>query len=347
MFGSGRNAGKHKWARNFGTCPKLIAVAAADAGDFRLRDKNITWFEAGAGQDFCLHAPSSHRNIQAVIRRQHAVGSGATPTGVAPASVWGQMKTWVYVDGFNLYYGALKGTPYRWLDPVLLTTILLPQDHVVDRLRYFTARVLRKSGTKAPTHQRNYLKALSTLPEVSLHYGRFLARTDWCPLANLPVAGRRIYAPDPATLPQGDHLVSGEPRQILPVGSYPDRRTEAERWSGRTTKLVPDALVAEFHTTVEKGSDVNLAAYLLNDAWKGSFDVAVVISNDTDLVTPIRMVRTERSRPVFVVCPGRGQIAPKLKNVASHVRQISHAHLKAAQFPATLPGTAISKPCGW
>ena len=97
----------------------------------------------------------------------------------------------------------------------------------------------------------------------------------------------------------------------------------------------------------EKGSDVNLAAHLLNDAWKGLFEVAVVISNDTDLVTPVRMVTTERKKPVFIVCPGRWQMAPKLANVASHVRHIRPALLKAAQFPDRLPGTTILKPADW
>lgn len=46
----------------------------------------------------------------------------------------------------------------------------------------------------------------------------------------------------------------------------------------------------------EKGSDVNLAVHLLNDAWKDLFDVGVVVSNDTDLVTPIRMVTVERKK---------------------------------------------------
>ena len=97
----------------------------------------------------------------------------------------------------------------------------------------------------------------------------------------------------------------------------------------------------------EKGSDVNLAVHLLNDAWKGLFDYAVVMSNDTDLVEPIRMVTVERGKPVMVVCPGRWAMAPKLRNVASHVRHIHAAMLKAAQFPSLIPGTTISKPQGW
>ncbi len=30
------------------------------------------------------------------------------------------MKSFLYVDGFNLYYSALKDTSHRWLDPVAL-----------------------------------------------------------------------------------------------------------------------------------------------------------------------------------------------------------------------------------
>jgi hypothetical protein len=36
-----------------------------------------------------------------------------------------------YIDGFNLYYGALKGTPYKWLDIVALARRLVPNDHLV------------------------------------------------------------------------------------------------------------------------------------------------------------------------------------------------------------------------
>ena len=97
----------------------------------------------------------------------------------------------------------------------------------------------------------------------------------------------------------------------------------------------------------EKGSDVNLAAHLLNDAWNGLFDAAAVISNDTDLVTPIRMVTVEQGKPVFIVCPSSGRMAPALSQVASYKRHIRPSMLGAAQFPDPIPGTAISKPAGW
>lgn len=106
-------------------------------------------------------------------------------------------------------------------------------------------------------------------------------------------------------------------------------------------------MVAQFYAFEEKGSDVNLAALLLNDAWQDRFEAAVGISNDTDLVTPIRMVASEREKPVFIVCPGRWPVAPKLKQAASYVRHVQRAQLRAAQFPDPLPGTQISKPTSW
>ena len=95
----------------------------------------------------------------------------------------------VYVDGFNLYYGALRGTPFKWLNPVRLTGLLPPRDWAIDRLRYFAARVSGKLDPRAPARQQVYLKALATLPEVEVHYGRFLAKTVLAPA--LQPAGRR------------------------------------------------------------------------------------------------------------------------------------------------------------
>ena len=92
------------------------------------------------------------------------------------------------VAGFNQYYGALRGTQFKWLDPVRLTGLLLPSGWVIDRLRFFTARVSGKLNAQAPAEQQVYLKALATPPEVEIHFGRFRARREWHPLSNLPIA---------------------------------------------------------------------------------------------------------------------------------------------------------------
>ena len=123
------------------------------------------------------------------------------------------MRTQVYVDGFNLYYGALKDTPFKWVDPVKLAYQLLPASYSVSKLKYFTARVSGIPDAGAPARQQAYLSALATLPEVEVIWGSFLSKTIWRPLTNLPVAGRRIGTPNPVTMPAGTHSVSGPTTQ--------------------------------------------------------------------------------------------------------------------------------------
>ena len=257
------------------------------------------------------------------------------------------MITWVYVDGFNLYYGALKGTPYKWLNLVELSKQLVPSGHVIQRVKYFTARVSGANDPDAPRRQQVYLTALSTLPVLEIHQGRFLSKTNWRPLTNLPVSGATIHSPTAVTLPGGTHGVAGgslSRASTLSVGVYPVRG--ASRASARIVPL-QDALIAEVHMMEEKGSDVNLASHLLNDAWKNAFEAAVVISNDTDLITPIQMTSVERRKPVFVVCPGRWTMAPGLQRVATYQRHIHRSMLASSQFPSPIPGTTLSKPTTW
>lgn len=267
--------------------------------------------------------------------------------GAALAFLEQAMKTRVYVDGMNLYYGALKRserTRYKWLNLVELAYQMLPPDHVVERLRYFTSRVSGVLDPNAPARQNIYISALKTLPEVEVHFGNFLAKKVRRPVINLPVADRQIEAKPPATLPQGNHIVSGSKPQVLPVRRYINREG-GKRIKRKSSVIMPNTVIAEFHTMEEKGSDVNLAAHLLNDAWQGLFDAAAVISNDTDLETPIRMVKEEMKKQIFIICPA-ARSSPRLRDAASNVRHIGERHLRRAQFPDVLTND-ISKPKDW
>lgn len=270
--------------------------------------------------------------------------------GVALA-IWGcAIRTYVYIDGFNLYYGAVKGTPYKWLNPVALAQAILPHGHIVSKIKYFTARVSGAVDSEAPRRQHAYLSALGTLPEVEIHYGRFLSKAVWRAITNFPVGEATIHSPIAASLPNGTHSVDGgslDSQRQLQVGIYPPKGSGRPKKRRATPTPLPDALIAEVHTMEEKGSDVNLAAHLLNDAWKGVFDVAAVISNDTDLISPIQMVSIERGKPVFVICPGRWPMAKGLENVATHKRYIRLPMLVNSQFPDPIPGTTIQKPDTW
>jgi len=102
------------------------------------------------------------------------------------------------VDGFNLYYNALKGTAFRWLDLMKLARLLLPQ-HDVRQVRYFTARVTAlPHDVDQPRRQETYLRALRTLPNLSIHFGSFKVYPGWLPLVNPPPTGSplvRVFKP--------------------------------------------------------------------------------------------------------------------------------------------------------
>ena len=86
-----------------------------------------------------------------------------------------------------------------------------------------------------------------------------------------------------------------------------------QKWAGlvqppdfRPTTILPSdarSEVADVWKTEEKGSDVNLGVHLVRDALKGDFDLAAVLTNDTDLVEPIRIVTREVGLPVTLLSP--------------------------------------------
>ena len=210
-----------------------------------------------------------------------------------------RLRTYVYVDGFNLYYRALRKTRYKWLNLEALAKGLLSAEHEVICLRYFTAPVSGKRDPGQPIRQQRYLQALQTLSCVSIHQGNFLVSEKWRPLV----------APDPC---------------------------------GPTHALIENS--------EEKGSDVNLATYLIHDAWRDLFDEALVFSQDTDLVEPVRIVRDEIRKPIGVVVLD-GRSPGKLAGFGSFVRQITPSRLAAAQFPNVITfgnkARIVRRPVEW
>ena len=98
------------------------------------------------------------------------------------------MRTNVYIDGFNLYYGALRGRPYKWLDLRQLAEALFPDDEI-NRICYCTARLESNFGDHGPRQRQNlYLRALRTLPGVDVITGTFRSRTKRRPLVE-PISG--------------------------------------------------------------------------------------------------------------------------------------------------------------
>jgi hypothetical protein len=79
-------------------------------------------------------------------------------------------RTIVYIEGFNLYYGALKGTKFKWLDLQTLFHKLLGEYHTITEIKYFTARVSAREGDPdAPNRQDAYLNALQAhIPNINI-----------------------------------------------------------------------------------------------------------------------------------------------------------------------------------
>jgi uncharacterized LabA/DUF88 family protein len=75
-------------------------------------------------------------------------------------------KTFVYIDGYNLYYGRLRGTGFKWLDVVkLFQDILKAQDPAacVERVSFFTAPALARfatNGQRSIEAQQQYHRAM-------------------------------------------------------------------------------------------------------------------------------------------------------------------------------------------
>jgi uncharacterized LabA/DUF88 family protein len=214
------------------------------------------------------------------------------------------VKTFLYIDGFNLYYSALKDTPLRWLNPVALASAAFPRNRIVTT-KFFTAKVTPlPHDPRQPDRQQAYWRALRTLPALEIIEGDFRTRK----------IRAKVVNPPPNTI--------------------------------------------EVYKTEEKGSDVNLGAHLLMDGFLNRYDAAIVITGDSDLVTPIQMACHELKKPVGVLNPqrlsGPGHRPPRksagLQKVAAFYQNgVTWNQILKAQFPNPLTDShgTFHKPPSW
>jgi hypothetical protein len=91
-----------------------------------------------------------------------------------------------------------------------------------------------------------------------------------------------------------------------------------------------------------------LASHLLRDAYTKQFEVAVLVTNDSDLAEPVRIVARELKLPVGVLNPHQHHSA-QLKQLATFMKRIRQSDLIASQFPDPVIDTkgSFNKPSGW
>lgn len=94
----------------------------------------------------------------------------------------------VYIDGFNLYYGAVKDTAHKWLDIQRMCGRLRPHDEI-QFIRYFTALV--DGSTRH--NQQTYLRALETCPKIQTILGKFKSKRFKCRVTACNHTGPRYY----------------------------------------------------------------------------------------------------------------------------------------------------------
>ena len=218
---------------------------------------------------------------------------------------WFKRKTrvGVYVDAFNVYYGARdhcgRGKPgWRWLDLVGLGESIA-RDRMGQRTRvvsldYCTALRVKEGDSSSARDQTLYMNALQIDPRVRVELGQYNVKNGKGVLIGPP---DRKRAPKRVVSPGVDHIPSWLPADEV-VGPEGDMN-----------------LLVRFSSFEEKGSDVNVATRLLVDVLSRRVDCALVLSNDGDLSLPLRIAR--QHVPVGLINPTKRPLSQMLKGEAT------------------------------
>lgn len=229
-------------------------------------------------------------------------------------------RTAVYIDGYNLYYGRLRGSMFKWLDVVaLFESIVTIQDKTseIESVKLFTAPALAKFATHGQDSviaQQAYHRALESLHPERLHI---------------------IYG-------NHSHDKSGTLLPAYRPGEPFDRTIQTRVWK-----------------IEEKQTDVNLAIAMYRDAASGKFDQLVICSNDSDAEPSLKAINEDFPNvTIGVVTPIRPvtdenrhrSISTSLSRRANWTRQhILDNELLASQLPTKIPTRKkpILKPAHW
>lgn len=229
-------------------------------------------------------------------------------------------KTSIYIDGYNLYYGRLRGTQYKWLDVVALfsqiTRSIEPHSQIIS-VKFFTAPALPKfsrHGKESMRAQNDYHRALEA------KYPNKFEK----------VLGSHVYEKDGTKMP------------VYVEGNLFDKDNTVRVWR-----------------LVEKKTDVNLALSMYRDASKRALDQVVLISNDTDTEPAISALMEDfPALKIGMIIPRGPQISGKkgrpasssLINLAHWSRSyINDEELISAQLPVQVPTKKkpAKKPIHW
>lgn len=232
-----------------------------------------------------------------------------------------KLRTRVYVDGYNLYYGRLKNTHHKWLDLMAMTERVLAGIYFGDKdrtefelhplaIKYFTASILANfaKSKDSVSDQEHYHQALQ------IHSGGAVQII------------KGVYDASPAKA----HLYQkGEPARAC---------EKVEIW-----KLV------------EKQSDVALALHAYSDAIRGEIDHVVIVTNDTDIVPALKLIKEHTQVKIGIIATTRHKdmaVNQDLDDYSDWTRvHILDDELEASQLPSLIrvadTGKVVQKPISW
>jgi NYN domain len=239
----------------------------------------------------------------------------ASETGIGKRAV-------VYIDGLNLYGSALKNSQFKWVDLMALSASLLPPDHSLEAVKYFSADLHPKAAEDPMSlvRQRHYLKALQATG-VDVRRGTFVLSTRWRTLSASESWSDRTRPPLPAGLAKA--LDAFETKLDRPM---------------KVRVQLPE----------EKFTDVAIGVELVDDFHRGHCELCVLVTNDADLGPAISTV-VQQGHRVHVVSPG-STVNRHLSKAASSSISLPPTCLEDHQLPdefTVVSGARFSRPNAW
>lgn len=230
------------------------------------------------------------------------------------------MKTRIYIDGYNLYYGCLKRTPHKWLDlcklfynHILPSSSHQPYTYNDLSIKYFTADIVGKAAMSEDSliDQQTYHRALQ--------------------------------------------FNTQEAQLEIIKGYYAINKTRAFKVDENNSKKPPkECEYVDIWKLEEKQTDVNIAVESLFDVMTDdSLEQVVFVTNDTDLSRVLEKIQSLNKVKIGLVIPTTDSVRmpnEKLEKFADWTRKnILEEELKSSQLPRAVEGgrKPIIKPIGW
>ena len=105
-----------------------------------------------------------------------------------------------------------------------------------------------------------------------------------------------------------------------------------------------------WQTYEEKMTDVNIAVELLSDVQNDAFDIAIILSGDSDLTGPVTAVRSRYANKQVIVAFPPARVSKQLQQVATASFVIGRKKLDDSQLPERVirsDGYVLTRPPSW